>query len=112
MYHFFPLVVFTNNVALTVTRQGSTGSMMVRWSTGVQLAGAANGSITPASGSVTSSPGQTTSTLTFTVRNLLSDRQHGVLCSYTNAALKHRKFKTCITVLLMYVCIIIVLIRS
>lgn len=77
---------------------------MVRWSTGVQLAGAANGSITPASGSVTSSPGQTTSTLTFTVRNLLSDRH----CVVIQMQLSNvEKFKTCISVLLMYVCVII-----
>lgn len=50
----------------------------MRWSTGAQLTGAVNGTISPATGEITMLDGQQFSTLTFSVSVRCAQYEHGI----------------------------------
>ncbi len=57
----------TNNVVLTIERNGTVGGVQISWSVGVYQVGVANGSLTPVVGSQSIGANESIVTLQFTV---------------------------------------------
>ena len=72
-----------SNVALTVVRRGTLGTVMVYWMTGLPNSPVANGSITPEQGSFQMTPTDTSAQLLLTVHILYIDAHvtiHSLAC--------------------------------
>ena len=60
----------SDNVILTVERNGAVGGVQISWSVGIYLEGVVNGSLTPIVGSVMIGPDEDNVILSFTVSHM------------------------------------------
>ncbi len=65
------LGVDSDNVILTVERNGTVGGVQISWFVGTYIEGVVNGSLIPVVGSVMIGPNDTSVLLTFTVSHMI-----------------------------------------